>query len=538
MPQPKPVIDVSQLRVWDEQRQRCGGFLYKKAGSKAAKGMFNRGKWQKRWFFIECNIHDYENYVLMYSGSPEEKSARDVIPLEGAQLVINAEVSDYFQISLKIKGRQGMYVLGAESRDTRDAWADTLEYVISIANSRGMSTATVDMPRVSVESDGAPVSVPTTSRKQLPTLRLEIDITTMPPGSPQRLRFEEDFADDLSKILGIRADWVRVHTLRPATGADWMLEVVFQIEADAQTDVSQIYAFLDKKIKNHQPDLFNGKVTCTLDPSFSRNLTSEEVAVTDVYSPDSRVRDILRAYADVPLTDNAIDTSRFLIWLYSDGRSIPVAVMNPRVLPDKDCMLWKHEVKAAIGLLGTIRELWTDVQALRPKANAQQTGAPIPFSPSARHEGLEAIAASKLKPGWTYEVELVELRGSLLEELTPEERSQIEEQFRMFDVNGDGVITFQEYETVCQRRHEERRALIDEQYELLIQNHSGPDGLAHAQEYREASRQQLNEAYNRLMDMFQAMDVDGNQQLSKEEFMLAEAWWMKCTINPTGAVLF
>lgn len=58
-----------------------------------------------------------------------------------------------------------MYVLGAESRDTRDAWADTLEYVISIANSRGMSTATVDMPRASVESDGAPVSVPTTCKR-------------------------------------------------------------------------------------------------------------------------------------------------------------------------------------------------------------------------------------------------------------------------------------------------------------------------------------------------------------------------------------
>lgn len=78
------------------------------------------------------------------------------------------------------------------------------------------------------------------ARKQLPTLRLEIDITTMPPGSPQRLRFEEDFADDLSKMLGVPADWVRVHSLRPATGADWMIEVVFQIEADAQTDITQV----------------------------------------------------------------------------------------------------------------------------------------------------------------------------------------------------------------------------------------------------------------------------------------------------------
>lgn len=78
------------------------------------------------------------------------------------------------------------------------------------------------------------------ARKQLPTLRLEIDIQTMPPGSPQRLRFEEDFGDDLSKILGVPSDWVRVHTLRPATGADWMVEVVFQIETDTQTDVAQV----------------------------------------------------------------------------------------------------------------------------------------------------------------------------------------------------------------------------------------------------------------------------------------------------------
>ena len=96
------------------------------------------------------------------------------------------------------------------------------------------------------------------------------------------------------------------------------------------------------------------------------------------------------------------------------------------------------QVKAAIGLLGTIRELWVDVEALRPKANNRQTGVPIPFSPSARHEGLHAIAASKLKPGWTYEVELVELRGSLLEELT---EVRFESQGRCFVVNNPLHVT-------------------------------------------------------------------------------------------------
>ena len=115
----------------------------------------------------------------------------------------------------------------------------------------------------------------------------------MPPGSPQRLRFEEDFADDISNILGVPAAWVSVHGLRPAAGADWMLEVVFQLETDAADvsqvistphlsasqpcsyiicDLQQLYALLDRKIKTHQPDIFEGKVTCTLDPTYSRNL--------------------------------------------------------------------------------------------------------------------------------------------------------------------------------------------------------------------------------------------------------------------------
>lgn len=42
-------------------------------------------------------------------------------------------------------------------------------------------------------------------------------------------------------------------------------------------------------------------------------LRHTEIAVADIYSPDSRVRDILKAYADVPPADNTIDTSRFLV---------------------------------------------------------------------------------------------------------------------------------------------------------------------------------------------------------------------------------
>ena len=62
----------------------------------------------------------------------------------------------------------------------------------------------------------------------------------MPPGSPQRLRFEEDFADDLGSVLGIPSSWVNVHSLRPAAGADWMLEVGFQLDGDDGSDLTQV----------------------------------------------------------------------------------------------------------------------------------------------------------------------------------------------------------------------------------------------------------------------------------------------------------
>ena len=40
------------------------------------------------------------------------------------------------------------------------------------------------------------------------------------------------------------------------------------------------------------------------------------------------------------------------------------------------------------------------------------------------------------------------------------------------------------------------------------------------------------------MSALMKADIDGNGELSEQEFYLAEAWWMKSTLNPTKVALF
>lgn len=41
-----------------------------------------------------------------------------------------------------------------------------------------------------------------------------------------------------------------------------------------------------------------------------------------------------------------------------------------------------------------------------------------------------------------------------------------------------------------------------------------------------------------MLKMFNMADVNGDGSLNFTEFLLAEAWWMRCSINPDHAHLF
>ena len=64
------------------------------------------------------------------------------------------------------------------------------------------------------------------------------------------------------------------------------------------------------------------------------------------------------------------------------------------------------------------------------------------------------------------------------------------------------------------------------------------DEIAQAEEQKRQHLQACNEAQAKQLKMFAAADMNGDGSLSLTEFMLAESWWLRCTLNPEKAHLF
>ena len=109
----------------------------------------------------------------------------------------------------------------------------------------------------------------------------------------------------------------------------------------------------------------------------------------------------------------------------------------------------------------------------------------------------------------------------------------------MCAIDGDGTVSKAELETLIRQRTVERRAAIDEKYnEFIEENGHSPEAMQQADSIRRVHYQQLVESQNKLIHMFDAADIDGNGKLSLGEFMLAEAWWLRCTMNPEHMHMF
>ena len=88
----------------------------------------------------------------------------------------------------------------------------------------------------------------------------------------------------------------------------------------------------------------------------------------------------------------------------------------------------------------------------------------------------------------------------------------------------------------AEARTDRNKAAIEAQYREFLEEH--PDEQDKAEETRETHLQNLKEAEHSLISMFENADMDGDGQLSMNEFALAEAWWMKSTMNPEKLALF
>jgi Ca2+-binding EF-hand superfamily protein len=189
--------------------------------------------------------------------------------------------------------------------------------------------------------------------------------------------------------------------------------------------------------------------------------------------------------------------------------------------------------------MGNMQELWIEPVALVPKNMPKLLSQPIPFMPSVRYGGESLINAARLKADQAYEVTCEDKRDEALASLLPEEMDAIKATFQQCDLNGDGGISRTEMSELVRKRTYERKAIIDAKFDAFL---SEPgitrDEILSAESNKATLMQSMHEAQNKLLKMFEAADVDGDGVISFTEFIMAEAWWMRCTINPDRAHLF
>lgn len=580
-----PEVSVRDLLIWDDSKSQCCGYLNKKASKTSA---FSKGKWQRRWFLIDVDIDERDNYALQYFHSPEDKVPRQVFPL--AKVTIKVAGGNTFILS---NGDEALATLGTDNHTLMKQWIDTLENVISVANLRSRllkdrddsadesggddikhsryslmrgemaGIASVSTHRTKKHFDQSPGRSPT-KRSLNPAVRLDVDAETIPPTSRARHQFLEHFVNDVAKALEIMPDMVEVLSVKPAPGMIWLTMVEFdinpisllqntagdrddprfwqQLEMERVDIRSKLLWSLHELISDSSSALYNGFVTCKLDPSFALNMlepgAAEEEDVVP-YSTDPEILSIMEHYKDIQLPESALDATHFPIELHFEDQVKIVHIPNPQVLRKRCCVLWPHEVKQALGFMGNMQELWIEPTALVPRNLPKLLSQPIPFQASVRYSGEHLINASRLTAEQAYDVICEDKRDEALNSLSAEEMDVIKETFQECDLNGDGGISRAEMAELVRRRTAERKAIIDEKFEIfLCEPGLTKEEIATAEANKATLMQSMNEAQNKLLKMFEAADTNGDGIISFTEFIMAEAWWMRCTINPERAHLF
>ena len=122
--------------------------------------------------------------------------------------------------------------------------------------------------------------------------------------------------------------------------------------------------------------------------------------------------------------------------------------------------------------------------------------------------------------------------------LTDEERFSIKEVFDYYDVDGSGSVAMSEMEAMVKKRAQERKDQIELKFQQYLSEATSQTEIDKAEEQKRSYLQQLTESQNKMLKMFTMADIDGNGELNFTEFLLAEAWWIRCAINPEHAHLF
>lgn len=616
-----PEIDADELAIWDDGRQCCCGYLNKKASQTSA---FSKGKWQKRWFEISLDAEKTNNYVLEYYHTPEEKAPRASYSLTGAAMRLTSETGFVLNFT------DGTSLsLNADNATLLRDWAQTIEKVIATSNARDRLIQTA--ARYGDDNEDARHNLdeedllggrrggrseergrtrraknPLSTTHTWPTLRLDLDMASIPTGSSDRIAFEDAFVRELSAALDLPLDGdldsddlpmtgpLQVVSVRPCPGMDWLSLVEFDIHirpealedpededeyaassrraAAAQLRQNLLTTLHDMLAEPSSP-LFRGLLGSRIDPSYSANLLGGDYVgnnrnstpsyrnsskrmsnrtggvlpvgnnnKNEVYSSHQDVLAVLLKYRDIEVPSDFECLTHFEIIIEYDNKSVSMAVPNPAVLrPATACLLWPFELKQALGFMHTMQELWVEPLELIPRDGVTRSDMkPIPFAPSHRVGGQIVLSTLSLRPGAVYELRCADRRDEAVNSLSPEEMDSIKETFKRFDRNGDGGISKAELKDVVRERTAQRRAIIEEKFRKFVDGDEQltNEEMASAEAAKARYLQQVTESQTRFLQMLEAADVDGDGVVTVTEFILAEAWWLRCTINPERAHLF
>jgi Ca2+-binding EF-hand superfamily protein len=576
--------------IYNDKRKVAGGFLKKKATQSS---YFSKGSWQKRWFSIDQFVTGEENYELVYRYTPDDREPRKAYPLHHAQVVYTGGNS--LQLSV-VGDTESIVNLAADKEKDINKWYDTLTRVIQVATTRhemiearraaaaAAKGENVDYDDGNIENaidgdDSSPRQIgmmnesmqqsqgwgsPTKPKvKLLPSIRLQVDIETIPPSSTQRRQFEETFVADVTRAMQIENDTIEVYSIKPVTHKAWLLEVEFdivvpysiEIEEDEE-DYEETRALLEQEslekrqelmsalhdmIVDTSSPLYHGFLTCNIDASYSNNLIGVgSTESNQTFSTEPKVKAILDKYKDVQLPPDYVDRSHFPIFLnFDDLQNIQIDVPNPEFMRQRHCFLWPFEIKKAIGIAGTMQEQWVEPILLEPINQPRNLSHSIRFEPSCRMDGQVVINTTRLIPEAAYRVKAEDRRQDVLNILKKEEIVKINQTFEEYDADHSGTVERAEIEFMVKSRTKQRQELIEAKFQSRI---SEP-GLTQAEimDAEEQKRQHLQActtAQRNMLKMYESADLNGDGQLSRNEFMLAEAWWLKCTLDPESAFLF
>eukprot|EP00935_MAST-01C_sp_MAST-1C-sp1_P000636 g636.t1 len=229
------------------------------------------------------------------------------------------------------------------------------------------------------------------------------------------------------------------------------------------------------------------------------------------------------------------DLNRIEIVIRYRGDTRRMRAMNPSVHRSALAVIWQHEVKEALGMLGGLADMHLVPLALRRKKKV------LPFQPSEHHGGLAVLACKLLTPGAQYEVQMEDRRSELFELLHEEDQLAIRSLFDAYDPSRSGVVSRQDCERHAVERTAKRRKLILEQYQVGVRRTAkvsvnvsserdflrlNPGNKASADATLARHEKKLLESEKQVLEVLRRADESNTRGIDWLEFSFVEAWWL------------